>query len=322
MKLLRGLFNPVFAFVGLQILWVLVLLGWINWFMGRHQQLRELAERYSPELAGSQIDWVILVEGILLLVAILAAAYVIFIYWRRQIALNRAQRNFIAQVTHELKSPLSSLQLHIETLRRHRVDPERLATFLDTMQADVKRLDILTSNLLTVNRLEHKGLKLALKPGNFSALTESYFKDIMYALPRAGHMTLDIEPDLHAHFEAESMRTVFRNLLENALLYSEGTPQLHVSLKREGTRLHFAFRDNGCGLARDELRKVFKMFYRVQGTGKTIRGSGLGLFIVRAIVRMHKGKVWLESPGPGKGTTAHVLLPAWKGPVPSGEEMG
>ncbi|RME36954.1 MAG: sensor histidine kinase [Deltaproteobacteria bacterium] len=312
-------FNPIVAFVGLQILWILVLLGWIGWFMGRHRQLRELAERYSPELATSRVDWFILVEGILLLVAILAAAYVIFIYWRRQIALNRNQRNFIAQVTHELKSPIASLQLHIETLRRHKVDPDHLSRFLDAMQSDIKRLDNLTSNLLTVNRLEHKGLKLALKPGDLSTLTDNYFRDLMYALPRAGRMHLDIEPNLRARFDAEALETVFRNLLENALLYSDDSPDIRVRLWRAGRHIRFCLQDNGRGLAEGELRKVFKMFYRVQKTGHTVRGSGLGLFIVRAIIRMHKGKVWLESDGPGKGTRAQIQLPAWGGPV-SGDE--
>lgn len=320
MKSRRPLFNPIVAFVGLQILWVLVLLGWIGWFMGRHRQLRELAERYSPELAGSRIDWFILVEGILLLVAILAAAYVIFIYWRRQIALNRDQRNFIAQVTHELKSPLASLQLHIETLRRHQVAPEHLARFLDAMQSDIKRLDNLTSNLLTVNRLEHKGLKLSLKPGNLSATTENYFRDLMYALPRAGKMSLDIEPNLLARFDPESLNTVYRNLLENALLYSDQPPDIRVRLWREGRHIRFCLEDNGRGLAAEELRRVFKMFYRVQKTGHTVRGSGLGLFIVRAIIRMHKGKVWLESDGPGKGTRAQIQLPVWNGPLSGDKE--
>jgi len=320
MKLFRKLVNPVFTFIGLQLVWVLLLVGWIYWFMGKHQQVKTLAEKYSPELPAGGLDWLILTEGILLLLAILAGVYVIFIFWRRQISLNRAQRNFIAQVTHELKSPLASLRLHLETIRRRQPEPGQLATFVDTMLADTQRLDTLTSNLLTVNRLEHKGLKLALKPGDLSALVETYFKDLQFSLPRAGRMQLDIEPGLKMRMDAESLETVFRNLLENALLYSEGAPQVTVALQREKGMLHLRFADQGRGLEERDLKKVFKMFYRVRGTGKTIRGSGLGLFIVRAIVRLHKGKVWLESAGHDKGTTVHILLPAWNGSTPKETE--
>jgi signal transduction histidine kinase len=122
-------------------------------------------------------------------------------------------------------------------------------------------------------------------------------------------MELDIDPDLCARIDAEAIETVLRNLLENALLYSAGAPSIRVLLKREGERAHLIFADRGKGIERKEQKKVFQMFYRVRHTGETIRGSGLGLFIVRAVVRLHRGKVWLESEGKDKGTTFHILLP-------------
>src|SRR5512145_2641997 len=116
MKLFRRFINPVFAFIGIQLAWLLVVIFWIYWFMGKHRQLRALAEKYSPELLRGGADWFILGEGLLLLVAILVGVYVIFLFWRRQAALYSDQRNFIAQISHELKSPLASLQLHLETI--------------------------------------------------------------------------------------------------------------------------------------------------------------------------------------------------------------
>lgn len=310
MKLFGRIINPVMAFIGIQLVWVLLLVCWIYWFMGSHRQLRVLAEKYSPELLqGGGIDWFILVEGILLLAAILAGVYVIFLFWRRQVALYRAQHSFIAQVTHELKSPIASLRLHLETLRRRQVTPEKLNAFVTTMLADTGRLDMLTSNLLTANRLEHKGYKLALKPADLSALVQNYFRDLQYSLPRAGRMELEIEPELVVRMDAESLETVFRNLLENALLYSEESPRIRVELARDGRWAHLRFADQGRGIAPEEQKKVFQMFYRVRMPGKTVRGSGLGLFIVRGVLRLHKGRVWLESAGPGQGTTVHLLLP-------------
>jgi hypothetical protein len=310
MRIFRRIVNPLFAFIGIQLAWVLVVIFWIYWFMGKHQQLRALAEKYSPELLQGGVDWFILVEGLLLLVAILAGVYVIFLFWRRQAALYRAQRNFIAQVSHELKSPLASLQLHLETIRRRRPSPARMDTFIDTMLADTDRLDTLINNLLAASRLEQKGLKLTLAPCNLSELVENDFRPRQYALPKAGKMDLEIEPDLHARIDAEAFETVLRNLLENALLYSAGPPSIRVVLSREGERkAHLIFSDRGKGIERREQKKVFQMFYRVRHAGETIRGSGVGLFIVRAVVRLHRGQVWLESEGRDKGTTFHILLP-------------
>ena len=188
MKIFRRLINPFFAFIGIQLVWILVVVGWIYWFMGSHRRLRELAEKYRPELLTRGVDWLILVEGLVLLLAILAGVYVIFLFWNRQASLYRAQRQFIAQVTHELKSPLASLQLHLETIRRRRPSPAKMETFLDTMLADTERLDGLISNLLSANRLEQRGTRLTLKPCNFSDFVSGYFRRHQFSLPHGGSM--------------------------------------------------------------------------------------------------------------------------------------
>ncbi|ALC17417.1 histidine kinase [Desulfuromonas soudanensis] len=314
MKRFGRLFNPLMAIIGIQLLWILLVVFWISWFMGSHRRLRMIAEKYSPDLIQGGVDWFILVEGLVLLAAILAGVYVIFLYWRRQVALYRAQRDFIAQVTHELKSPLASLQLHLETIRRRKLSAEKMETFLDTMLADTDRLGTLINNMLTTQRLEQKGLKPNLKPCNISELVSGYFRPRQYSLPKAGRMELDIEPGLCALAEPDSLETVFRNLLENALLYASGPPRIRVHLYREGAYAHLSFADRGKGIEKHEQKKVFSMFYRVRPPGETIRGSGLGLFIIHTVVRLHRGKVWLESEGIGKGTTVHLLLPLVKDP--------
>ncbi len=315
MKNLKNLINPLFALIGIQLLWVVVLVFWIAWFMKSHLKLRAMAEKYSPELLQVGTDWFILAEGILLLCAILAGVYVIFLYWQRQAALYRAQRNFIAQVTHELKSPLASLQLHLETIRRRRPSAEKMSTFIDTMLGDTDRLNILINNLLSAQRVEQKGLKLALKRSNLSECVNDYFRNRQFSLPKAGKMSLDIEPGLYADIDQDALETVFRNLLENAILYSSAPPSIHVSLKSQGRRGQLTFTDRGKGIDKKDQKKVFQMFYRGKQPGETIRGSGLGLFIVRAIIRLHRGKAWLTSEGRGKGTTVHITLPLKPGPL-------
>lgn len=319
MKWWRSLINPLFAFIGVQLLWLVVVAGWLYWFLGSHRQLRALAEKYSPELLTGGPDWLLLVEGLVLLAAILAGVYVIFLFWSRQAALLREQRQFISQVTHELKSPLASLQLHLETIRRHQPPPEKLAAFLETMLADAGRLNGLIDNLLSASRVEQKSWALNPQPTDFSAFVERYFRARQFILPRAGKLTIEVEPGLCALIDREAMETVFRNLLENALLYSDGQPEIVVRTRTQGEHCLFEISDQGRGIEAGHQKKIFTMFYRVRRKNENIRGSGLGLFIVRANVQRHGGRISVESAGDGKGTTFRILLPRCAAEIP-GEE--
>ncbi len=309
MKIIRRLFHPLLTFIGVQVLWILVLIFWIYWFLGRHRQLRELASRYQTQWLPKSTDWLILTEGILLLVAILIGVYVIFIYWRRQAALNKAQVHFINQVTHELKSPVASLQLHLETIQMRQPDPAQLNQFIGLMENDCKRLDGLINNLLTAGRVEHKGARLNLKTDNLSQVVTTYLVKEQRSFPTDGSLSWEIEEGISARFEQDALEIVLRNLLENAVLYSEGPPVIDILLFREGRDAHLIIKDQGSGIPQPHQKKVFNMFYRVREGGKTIRGSGLGLFIVRNLVRLHGGKIWLESPGRHQGTTVHMTFP-------------
>lgn len=309
MKLFKKLFHPFITFISIQILWLLVLVFWIYWFLGRHQQLKELAARYQTEWLPVNSDWLILTEGILLLVAILIGIYVIFLYWRRQAALNRAQRHFINQVTHELKSPLASIQLHLETIQMRQPPPDQLQKFVTLMQSDSVRLHDLINNLLTAGRIEHKGAKLNLEQDNLSNFIENYLAREQENFPKQGKLNWTITPGLIARFESESLETVLRNLLENSLLYADGPPVVTIELKKDGGLAHLLFTDQGHGIPQRYQKKVFRMFYRIRHSGRTIKGSGLGLFIVRNVIRLHGGKVWADSPGSDLGTTFHLTLP-------------
>ncbi|PLY02833.1 MAG: sensor histidine kinase [Desulfuromonas sp.] len=309
MKLIRRLFHPLITFISIQILWILVLVSWIYWFLGRHQQLKELAERYQTDWLPDRGDWLILAEGIVLLVAILIGIYVIFIYWKRQASLYRAQRNFIHQVTHELKSPLASIQLHLETIQLRHPSGEQLDKLVGMMQGDTDRLNGLISNLLTAGRIEHKAARLNLEQGDFSRFLDSYLTRTKESLPTQTHLNWTIEPELEVRFEKESLETVLRNLLENAQIYADGEAIIDVSLRKDGEMAHLVFSDQGQGIPPAYKKKVFRMFYRLRQSGKTIRGSGLGLFIVRNVIRLHGGKIWIGTPEQGRGTTFHLQLP-------------
>jgi signal transduction histidine kinase len=309
MNWLRKLFTPLFAFIGIQLVWILLVVLWVYWFVGRHKEFRELAERYRPELLARGFEWPVLVEGLLLLVAILVGVYVLFLYWRRQSKVNQLQKDSIAQVTHELKSPLASIQLHLETIRLRKPSPEKLERFLNTMLADTERLNDLINNLLMTAKLEQRRRPEHFAVIDFSAFVSKVMAEKQRKLPEGGSLTVDVEKGIKVTANIEEMLTALRNLFENAVLYSPSSPEIKVTLKKSGRTCLLIFQDKGIGIAAKDLNRIFQKFYRVRRHGESIRGTGLGLYIVKSVVVEHGGKIKVTSDGVGKGCTFTITLP-------------
>lgn len=309
MNRLKNLFNPIITLIVVQIVWIMLVVLWIIWFLGRHNELRKFAEKYRPELVPTHINWPVLAGGIIMLAFVLCGLYVIFIYWRRQSRLYAEQKTFISQITHELKSPLASIRLHLETIRLRNPPPDKMERFLDTMLADTERLNSLISNFLMAAKLEQRPANAGLALIDFSTFVENFVQEFTLHLPEGNSLTARIEPGISARIDIEGMEMVLRNLLENAFLYSHASPEVLVELCRCGKICTLTVSDNGRGIGRQELKNVFRMFYRVRSSGETIRGTGLGLYIVKSIVQRHKGSIKVSSEGLGKGCRFTISLP-------------
>lgn len=309
MKLLKRLFSPLMTLISIQLVWVLMVVLWINWFVGRHYEIRRLTELYRPDLVGRGLDWPVLVEGIVLLVIVLAGVYIIFVYWKRQADLVEQQKDFMSQVTHELKSPLASIQLHLETIKLRKPAPDKLERFLDTMLSDTERLNSLISNLLMAASLERRRQVPHYPEIDFSELVERILERKQAKLPEGGSLSVNIEKGIRASVNPEAMEIIIRNLFENAVLYSPGAPDIQVTLTLKGKKAIVYFKDCGRGLDRKDLRQVFKMFYRVRTPDENIRGTGLGLYIIRSLIKEHGGSISVASDGSGKGCTFIITLP-------------
>ena len=309
MQRLKFIFNPIITLIAVQIVWIGLLVLWIIWFLGRHYELREFAEKYRPELVPQHINWPVLAGGIIMLALVLIGLYVIFIYWRRQSRLYAEQKTFISQITHELKSPLASIRLHLETIRLRKPPADKMERFLDTMLADTERLNSLISNFLMAAKLEQRQVRGDLPLLDFSSFVARFIEDFSRHLPDGVSLTSDIEPGISARIDGEGMEMVLRNLLENAFLYSPASPEVHTTMKKSGKNCTITVTDNGRGIEPGELKNIFRMFYRVRQSGETIRGTGLGLYIAKSIVERHKGKIRAESRGPGHGTCFVITIP-------------
>ena len=310
MNILRRIFHPIMALIAIQLVWITAVVFWIYWFIGKHREFSSLAEKYRPELLGQGANWPVMVEGLVMLLLMLIGVYVIFVYWNRQSNLYLQQRNIISQVTHELKSPLASIQLHLETIRLRKPPEERLDSFVGTMLADTDRLHYLINNLLMAARLEHRRKQSERRLTDLTLLINEHVERERASLPQGGRILCEAPPGMMALVEPEEMGMVLRNLFENAVLYSPQSPEIIVKLLKIGTMLHLSVQDFGRGLDKKERKHVFERFYRVQPPGDSVRGTGLGLYIVETVIRGYGGKVRVTSEGPGKGCTFIVILPA------------
>lgn len=310
MNLLRRMLHPIMALIAIQLIWITAVVFWIYWFIGKNREFRQLAEKYRPELLGQGANWPVMVEGLAMLVLILIGVYVIFVYWNRQSNLYLQQRNIISQVTHELKSPLASIQLHLETIRLRKPTEERLDSFVETMLSDTERLHYLINNLLMAARLEQRRKQSERRMTDLTQLVGEHVERERSNLPQGGSISFEAAPALKALVDPEEMSMVVRNLFENAVLYSPQSPDISVRLVKTGTWLHLSVQDRGRGLDKRELKKVFDRFYRVQPPGDNIRGTGLGLYIVESVITGYGGTVGVTSDGPGKGCTFTIKFPA------------
>jgi len=307
----RWIYHPVTVFLLIQVVWVLLMVVWIRWYIEKHAQLRELAERFRAQSELEGFTWLPLIVGAILLTLLLAGATVIFLYWNKQHRLNQMQRTFVSNVTHELKSPVASIQLALETMAMRQLPDEQKREYLDMMLNDTERLSSLIDRILGAARIEKKRSPYNPEPVSMRRFVEEVLTQDRHLFEKDGHVVvLDKGKDARVSVDRPAMSMVLGNLIENAARYSPrgSSIRLHIHPDMRSCRLDVI--DAGVGIPRKDLKNIFKMFWRgglAQSTRP--RGTGLGLYIVRNIVNDHKGRVWATSPGPGRGSIFSVRLP-------------
>ena len=260
----------------------------------------------------------LLVLGIIFFSAIIAGLVLNTIFLVREIRRNEQHDAFINAVTHELKTPIASVRLYLETLKRHDDLPaEKRAEFYDIMLADTDRLHHTVEQVLRAGQLAHR---------------HSHSSDELIDLRETARDCLELArtryPQLPAdsfHFaqgrgdsartlvkgNADDLRTALTNLIDNAVKYSGKEVRVSVDVASSGEgELEVRVSDRGVGISPAELKRIFRRFHRAPGRlAAHVRGTGLGLFIVKSIVKRHGGSIAAESEGEGRGSTFRIRLP-------------
>ena len=233
----------------------------------------------------------------------------------REIQRNEQHDAFINAVTHELKTPVASIRLYLETLKTRDVDERQRQEFFDIMLADTDRLMKTVDQVLRAGRTRHRGRRIAKSVIHLNDMVRECLElaRVRYGLNET-HLTYTESPEAsnaRVSGDVEELRAAFANLLDNAVKYSDEQVRVVVSVSApDEKRVTVRVADQGIGIPQTQLKRIFKRFYRVPGRFMArVKGTGLGLFIVESVVKKHGGRVYAESAGLGHGSTFTVQLP-------------
>jgi signal transduction histidine kinase len=297
----RSIAFPLALGIALAVLTAALAVGWQVLLVG---DWRPVAQGLTT------FHWVFIVAGSLLFVIVIAGLVWLCAWLVREMRLNQRQQAFLDAVTHEMKTPLASLRLYLETLSRHDPPPDRRRAFLQRMQEDVRRLEHTVGQVLAAARVEVRRRAPA-EPIDLAALLHSCALELRerHGLDEDAVRLEPAQPIVALGNRAE-LQVVFRNLLENAVRYSDGRVDVRVTTQRlGGERVRVEIADRGIGIERHELRRIFQRFYQAsRDVQRQAQGLGLGLFVVRQLVRRQGGSVAARSEGPGRGSRFSVTL--------------
>jgi signal transduction histidine kinase len=260
-------------------------------------------------------DWragIKLFLGIVLVALIIAGVVLNTTFLVREIRRNEQHDAFINAVTHELKTPIASIRLYVETLQTRSVDETKRKEFYRTILQDSDRLLATIEQILRTGRIGSSRRPAQVSPIDLSDVVAQTVERarVLHHLPAESIVIAQSEP-LRIVGDLDEVRAAVSNLLDNAVKYSG--PEARVVVETRGEAGRFAqvrVRDNGPGIPQPELKRIFKRFYRITSPQfARIKGTGLGLFIVRAVARRHGGTAWAESAGPGHGSTFVLQFP-------------
>lgn len=315
LKKIQGLIQPVVVLIIVQLTWLSLAALWIYFYISNHIIIMKVGNEVSPTLMPGSYHVLVLIFGCVLLVLLQAGFYFIYIYLNRQINVNRVQDQFIANITHELKSPLASLQLYLETLEARRVPEKKLHEFIQLMIRDVNRLQAMIDKILGTIRIDQKQLAFDFKLHNMRTIIPGILKEVLskYPVEIVQNISLANPDSCRCVLDKNAFKIIFINLIDNAVKYSGDKFSLQINCYCLEKYFRMEFIDQGVGIPSKERKRVFRKFYRVYShNAPDPRGTGLGLFITKEILKFHGGEIRVITPETNKGTAIQIEIPIYK----------
>ena len=307
----HSLFYHILIFVIAQLVWLSLLGIWIYWYVSNYIVFEKVGDQVSPQLVYDVQNTLPFILGLILLVGLSFITSLIFRHLNVQLRITQLYDNFIGNVTHELKSPLSSIQLYLETLRQRNVPAEKGREFIDMMMKDVDRLQSLINSILEISAQEKKKQQRDFQIYRADLIVKNLLEESFEKF-RIGKDNYSINGEAPCDILAgkDSLKIIFDNLVDNAVKYSTSAAKIDVKISCSSSRFIIEFTDNGIGIHPKEHKKIFNKFYRIYSKDiPNVKGTGLGLYRVKEIVRAHGGKISVLSQG--EGTTFKIEMPIY-----------
>ena len=249
-------------------------------------------------------------EGVVFIGVLFLGIFQIRKTFKREEDLSKQQRNFLLSITHELKSPIASTKLQLQTLQKHELSREKQKEILSNAIHDTDRLNNLVENILLAAKIENKVYLSHKEKINFSEYINDITNQSIASFNYSQKVVFEIEPFVNMSVDLTTFPSIILNLLENAAKYSPQNAIIVLSLKQKNNKIMLSIADEGEGISDDEKLNVFQKFYRVgnEETRKT-KGTGLGLYIVNYIVKQHNGIITIKNNAP-RGSVFEVVFDA------------
>jgi signal transduction histidine kinase len=243
----------------------------------------------------------ILSEGSMFVIVFSVGAYYLHSSINKEQKLQEQKKNFLLSVTHELKSPLASIKILLQTIQKRNLTREQALDFIDKSLLDIERLDDMVENMLLASKIDNRSYTFPKAEFNLSVLVDSIVNRLQVTKCDCNQQIIDaeIEPKIEITGDKFALTSVVTNLVENAIKYSSPCETVAVKLFSKEGKIHLQVADHGIGIADDEKSRIFDRFYRVGSEDtRNTKGTGLGLFIVKQVLDKHEATIRVKDNRP------------------------
>lgn len=284
----KRLKNPIFLIYLLVVYVILQFSWWLYLIFSLYKKI------YINQALLEQKKWMLFGEGSVFIIILLLGVLFILRAFKFERELSRQQENFVLSITHELKTPISSIQLYLQTLQKRELDLEKRNEIYDRSLTEINRLDGLVSNLLLTRSIENATFFMNKQPAELSNFIQSKIELLRKSILKDHSIEVKLD-EIVLNIDSIGFESILINLLENAAKYSPKKSTIHIQLSDNNNHVLLLIKDEGIGIEKGKREKVFSKFYREENemTRKS-KGTGLGLYITKYLVEQHNGQIQLE----------------------------
>lgn len=300
--MLKTIKKPIIIFTALLSYIVLQSIWWLRNTWNLYQEI------YGGQVLQRKL-YMLIGEGVVFLIILGLGFSVIYRAIKKEMALSAQQKNFLMAITHELKTPIASIKLLLQTISSRKLEQQQIQDLSKKAIDDADRLNQLVENILIATKIDERLYLLNKEEISLNKLIEKLISNSALQKTHTLHFEVKNAEEILLHADSSSMISIISNLLENAIKYSPEGSEIKIALIEENNFIKLSVSDVGEGIPEEEKENIFKKFYRIgnENTRKK-KGTGLGLFIVKNLVLLHNGTIEVKNNSP-KGTIFVLQFP-------------